>query len=128
MELTRRAFLGLTGLIATAAGAVENFIKHKLLGLPPPAEDERLAPREPDVWRPSVCHLCSAGCGVAARVVNGRVVKLEGLPAHPISRGTLCPRGLTGLTELYHPDRVLHPLKRVESEGKADSSRLGGMK
>ena len=100
MELTRRAFLGLTGLIATTAEAAENVLKHKLLGLPPPAEDEILPPREPERWVPSVCQLCPAGCGVLARVVNGHVVKLEGLPGHPINRGTLCPRGLAGLTEL----------------------------
>lgn len=118
MELTRRAFLGLTGLIATTAGAVEDLIKYRLLGLPPPAADEELLPRAPEQWAPSVCQLCPAGCGVAARVVQGRVVKLEGLPAHPVNQGALCPRGAAGLTELYHPDRLLQPLRRVGERGE----------
>lgn len=116
MKLTRREFLGFGGLVATTAGALEDFLKHKLLGLPP-EEGELLLPQEPARWVPSVCRLCPAGCGVAARVTEGRVVKLEGLPAHPVSRGALCPRGLAGLTELYHPDRLLRPMKRVGKRG-----------
>lgn len=118
MELTRRAFLGLTSLIATTAGAVEDLIRYRLLGFPAPPDDEPLLPREPDRWLPAVCQLCSAGCGIAARVAQGRVVKLEGLPAHPVNRGALCPRGLAGLTELYHPDRLLRPMKRIGRRGE----------
>src|SRR3989338_1226296 len=118
MELTRRAFLGLSGLLASTAGALDNLLKHRLLGSPPPAEDDELRPRGPEQWRPSVCQLCPAGCGVAARVVQGRVVKLEGLPEHPVNQGALCPRGAAGLSELYHPDRLLQPLRRVGKRGE----------
>src|SRR4029077_10070561 len=60
-------------------------------------------------WKPSVCPLCSAGCGVLARVMDGdaEVVRngesgvierglaknLEGNPSHPINQGRLCVRG-----------------------------------
>ena len=53
----------------------------------------------------TVCRECPAGCGVLARNRDGRVVKLEGNPDHPISTGSLCIRGQAALQGLYHPDR-----------------------
>ena len=74
------------------------------------------------VWKPSVCGLCAAGCGVTARVMDGDaevirngkpgvvrmglVKKLEGDPAHPLSQGRLCVRGQAGMQVTYHPDRI----------------------
>ena len=52
------------------------------------------------------CLLCSAGCGVRARCVNGQPVALAGAPADPLARGALCPFGLTGHHLPYHPARV----------------------
>jgi len=40
------------------------------------------------------------------RVVDGRAVKLEGNPLHPINQGRLCPKGQSGLQFLYDPDRI----------------------
>src|SRR2546430_16645087 len=53
----------------------------------------------------TVCRECPAGCGVLARNRDGRVVKLEGNPDHPVNRGGLCIRGQAALQGLYHPDR-----------------------
>lgn len=41
-------------------------------------------------WLPSTCTLCEAGCGIRVRVVEGRAVKIEGNPDHPVNRGGLC--------------------------------------
>src|SRR5487761_1291754 len=87
-------------------------------------------------WKPSVCTLCSAGCGTLVRVMegdaevvrNGRAglvkmglaKKIEGNPDHPVSRGKLCARGHAALQVLYHPDRLAHPLKRRGPRGSAD--------
>ncbi len=62
---------------------------------------------------PSTCMLCPGGCGVLARVVEGRLVKLEGNPIHPVNRGKLCALGQAAPQLLYHPDRVKTPLKRA---------------
>ncbi len=85
------------------------------------------------VWKPNICTLCSAGCGMTVRVMEGdaEVVrhgetglikmglakKLEGNPKHPISQGKLCARGQAGLQVTYHPDRIRHPLKRSGPRG-----------
>jgi len=63
-------------------------------------------------WFSTVCRECPAGCGVVARNREGRVVKLEGNPDHPVNRGALCPRGQAALQGLYHPDRFDGPQRR----------------
>ena len=67
---------------------------------------------------PTMCEICVWRCGVLAKVEDGRVVKLEGNPDHPHSKGNLCPRGQSGLMNTYDPDRVLSPLVRVGKRGE----------
>lgn len=78
-----------------------------------------------ETWVQSVCQTCPGGCGILARVVEGKVVKIEGNPAHPINRGTLCPWGQSGLQLLYNPDRVKGPLKRVGDRGSGEWEEIG---
>src|SRR3989304_526679 len=71
-----------------------------------------------DGYIPTMCEMCVWRCGVLARVEEGRVVKLEGNPDHPHSKGKLCARGQSGLMNTYDPDRVLTPLVRVGQRGE----------
>jgi anaerobic selenocysteine-containing dehydrogenase len=66
-----------------------------------------------DVKIPSVDLMCPVGCGILARRVNGRLVKIEGNPNHPINEGGLCPKGNSGIMTLYDPYRIKAPLKRT---------------
>ena len=66
----------------------------------------------------SMCEMCVWRCGLIAKIKDGRVVKLDGNPEHPHSRGKLCPRGQSGLMNTYDPDRVLTPLVRVGKRGE----------
>ena len=54
----------------------------------------------------TVCSLCYSCCGVLIHVKDGEVVRIEGDPDHPNSKGALCPKGLSGIELLYHPDRL----------------------
>src|SRR5438132_712284 len=63
-------------------------------------------------WFATVCRECPAGCGVIAKNREGRVVKLEGNPDHPVNQGALCARGQAALQGLYHPDRFAGPRLR----------------
>lgn len=65
----------------------------------------------------TVCGQCAAGCGVVARVVEGRVVKLDGNPGFPLNQGSIGPKGQAGVEVLYHPDRIRGPLKRDGERG-----------
>ena len=61
------------------------------------------------LWYASTCMECPAGCGVIAKNREGRVVKLEGNPHHPVNRGKLCIRGQAALQGVYDPDRLTIP-------------------
>src|SRR5215471_18070580 len=60
----------------------------------------------------TVCRECPSGCGVLAKNRDGRVIKLEGNPDHPVNAGALCMRGQAALQGLYHPDRFAGPQRR----------------
>ena len=61
------------------------------------------------IWYASTCRECPAGCGVLAKNREGRVIKLEGNPLHPINEGRLCIRGQAALQGVYNPDRLAIP-------------------
>jgi Fe-S-cluster-containing dehydrogenase component len=60
----------------------------------------------------STCRECSAACGIIAETRDGRAIKLEGNPEHPLNRGALCARGQSALQALYNPDRYRGPMIR----------------
>lgn len=64
-------------------------------------------------WVQSICQACPGGCGILVRVIDGKAVKIEGNPAHPINRGRLCSIGQAGLQMLYNPDRIKGPMKKI---------------
>jgi anaerobic selenocysteine-containing dehydrogenase len=64
-------------------------------------------------------------CGVLAHVdESGEVVALEGDPDHPLSEGYMCPKGLSYLQLVYHPDRLKYPLKRIGERGEGKWKRV----
>ena len=64
----------------------------------------------------TTCRECAAACGVLAEVRDGRPIKLEGNPEHPMNRGAICATGLSAVQGLYNPDRYRSPMVR---EGNA---------
>ena len=46
------------------------------------------------------------GCGMLVHVENGRITRVEGDPDSPLSRGTLCTKGLAQVERINHPDRL----------------------
>jgi anaerobic selenocysteine-containing dehydrogenase len=69
----------------------------------------------------TVCRACIAQCTVLAHVRDGRVIKLEGDPDGPMSRGSMCAKGLSGIQALYNPNRNKYPMIRVGERGRADN-------
>ena len=60
--------------------------------------------------------MCYNGCGIKVHRVNGVIVKIEGNPDCPRSRGKLCAKGNAGIMALYSPSRLKTPLKRTNPE------------
>jgi len=76
-------------------------------------EWERALPGLPN-WYATTCRECPAGCGMLVKTRNGRAIKAEGNPDHPVNRGALCALGQASLEGLYHPDRYKGPLTRKD--------------
>ncbi len=70
-------------------------------------------------WYASTCRECPAGCGILAKNREGRVIKVEGNPLHPVNRGRLCMRGQAALQGLYNPDRIKTPLLKENDNWKS---------
>src|SRR6202167_4774903 len=131
--MERRDFIkisALSGVMATLEGC--RSAEKQLIRFIP---EEELIPGIATI-KPGVCTLCSAGCGLQVRVMQGEAEvvrhgeqglikmglakKLEGNPQHPVNRGKLCARGQAGPQVLYHPDRITHPIKRTGARGSGE--------
>ncbi len=65
-----------------------------------------------------VCpHDCPDTCSMLVEVDEGRAVRMHGNPAHPFTQGFLCHKVSRYLERVYHPGRVLTPLRRVGAKG-----------
>ncbi len=113
-KVSRRRFLQ-----AGAVGAASAV----LVGCQRPGRWETLEPyvRPPEeqlagvaTWYASTCRQCPAGCGIVVRIMNGRALKIEGNPEHPLNQGKLCARGQAGLQVLYNPDRLPSPVQQAQ--------------
>ena len=109
--IKRRDFLKVLGV--TGAGAADRGLLHR--GgerlLPYVDRSRRHHPRRRDLVHERLQE-CSAGCGVWVRTREGRAVKLEGNPFHPVTQGGLCTQGQASLQGLYNPDRFTGPMLR----------------
>src|SRR5574341_1830217 len=130
MKVTRRGFLGWTGALAAAGVAGGDRIR-TLADVGAATYEAEVPPPGLEAWVASVCQQCTGGCGILVRTITAiedgkkRAVKIEGNPFHPISRGTLCPKGAAGLQALYDPDRLTGPLKRSGPRGGGNWQPVG---
>ncbi len=67
---------------------------------------------------------CHGGCGLKLFVRHGQLVKVEGDEDHPYNQGRVCPRALALTQYVYHPERLLHPMKRVGERGEGKFERI----
>ncbi|MDZ7288942.1 MAG: 4Fe-4S dicluster domain-containing protein [candidate division KSB1 bacterium] len=108
--IDRRSFLKLAGFSfasACLAGCEKGRVEKAIPFLIQP---EEITPGLA-YWYATTCAGCNAGCGVMAKCIDGRPIKLEGNPAHPLSRGGLCAVGQASLLGLYDSHRLKNPLR-----------------
>jgi anaerobic selenocysteine-containing dehydrogenase len=67
---------------------------------------------------------CPDACSILATAKNGRVVRLQGDPDHPFTRGFLCHKVANYDRRLYSPLRVLYPLRRIGAKGEGKFARI----
>ncbi|MFN4181982.1 MAG: molybdopterin-dependent oxidoreductase [bacterium] len=115
MELNRREFLQLSIGTGIAIGVFRRPIQ-EVLSADHPLPVKQWSVGQEDFFI-SQCSFCKNSCGFLCRVVDGNLVRIEGNPQSPVNRGSLCPAGISGVQHLYHPDRILQPLKRTGAKG-----------
>lgn len=108
LQMDRRTFLKIVGMgsVAITAGCTSE--ADKTLFSLVHAPDDMVTGKA--AWYATTCRECPAGCGIIAKNREGRVIKIEGNPLHPINSGKLCMRGQSTLQRIYHPDRIKTPL------------------
>jgi anaerobic selenocysteine-containing dehydrogenase len=75
---------------------------------------------------PTTCFNCESACGLLAYIdkETNQIQKFEGNPENPGSRGRNCAKGPSTLNQVYDPDRILYPLKRVGKRGEGEWERV----
>ncbi len=67
---------------------------------------------------PTTCAMCPSRCAAIGYTENGYVLKVEGNPESQRTQGAMCAKGQAGITQVYEPDRILRPLRRVGKRGE----------
>jgi Fe-S-cluster-containing dehydrogenase component len=107
-RFSRRSFLEATGF-ALFVSALEGCGRAPQQKAMSPAQQFEGAIPGKSSYYATVCGGCTAACGCLAEVRDGRPIKLEGNPDHPISRGGLCATGQAALLSLYDSKRLTGP-------------------
>lgn len=108
---TRRGFLAAAGfgLAGTALASCSRAPVDQ--AVPFLTQPEAVVPGRPTYYA-STCAACTASCGLLVKTRDGRPIKLEGNPDHPISRGGLCAVGQASILGLYDSQRLDAPLRQ----------------
>ncbi|MGE5313473.1 MAG: 4Fe-4S dicluster domain-containing protein [Acidobacteriota bacterium] len=82
----------------------------------------------------STCTACSHACGILVKTREGRPIKIDGNPEHPVSRGKTCARGQASIMNLYDPERLREPMQKFAGMGfgkttwkSADDAVIGAL-
>lgn len=111
--LTRRDVLKLVGMggavaaVLSGCGPMAKYVRRQ-----PYYDMPEYALPGKSVYFATTCRECPAGCGLVVRTVEGRAIKIEGNPNHPVNRGATCARGQAALETLYNPDRAKGPTRQ----------------
>jgi anaerobic selenocysteine-containing dehydrogenase len=117
-KISRRDFLKLAGAgaittaVLTGCGPASRYVVRR-----PYTDMPEYNQTGVSTYYATTCRECPAGCGLIVRTMEGRALKVEGNPNHPVSRGKVCSRGLTSVQALYNPDRIQGPRKQARGGG-----------
>jgi Fe-S-cluster-containing dehydrogenase component/anaerobic selenocysteine-containing dehydrogenase len=106
--MSRKQFLALLAASAafTAAGCSDYRDKGEIV--PYTKKPEEVTPGVPNYYA-STCAGCSQACGILIKTREGRPIKIDGNPDHPINRGKICAKGQASVLNLYDPVRLRKP-------------------
>ena len=124
--VSRRKFLKLGAVAATATaaitgtGALTNAKEPRIQG----GRDYSPATGKARKAIPSACWQCVSRCPIIGYVEDGKLVKVEGQPNSIRTDGKICAKAQAGPNQVYDPDRILYPMKRVGKRGEGKWKRI----
>ena len=62
----------------------------------------------------TLCRMCDDRCAINVYLEDGKIVDIDGYKDHPWNRGRLCVKARAAVDMVYHPDRLLKPLKKTK--------------
>ncbi len=109
--ISRRKFLALVSASAALAGAGCSDYRSKGNIVPYNQMPEEITVGDPTYYA-STSTACTHGCGILIKTREGRPIKIDGNPDHPVSKGKTCAKSQASILELYDPDRLQDPMKK----------------
>src|SRR6185437_4664613 len=79
---------------------------------------------QPEIFFGACPHDCPDTCSMLFDVRGGVLHGVRGNPDHPMTRGGLCVKVKDYEKRHYHPDRVLHPMRRVGPKGSKEFEQI----
>ena len=112
-SISRRKFLALLGASAALAGTACSDYRDKGEIIPYNKIPEEITIGKANYYA-STCTACPNACGILIKTREGRPIKIDGNPDHPVSKGKICAQGQASIMSLYDPDRLKNPKKKLE--------------
>ncbi len=119
--ISRRRFLALLSASSAFAFAACSNFKDKGEIVPYNKKPEELILGNANFYASSL-NCCQNNCSVLVKTREGRPLKIDGNPDHPINQGKVCVRGQASILNLYDPDRLKSPLQKVSNRQFAQVS------
>jgi len=107
-SMSRKQFLALLSASAAFAAAGCSNYKDKGEIVPYTKKPEEIVPGVANHYA-STCTGCAQACGILIKTREGRPIKIDGNPDHPVNRGKVCAKGQASILDLYDPYRLRAP-------------------
>ncbi len=110
--MSRKQFLGLVSASAAFAAAGCTNYRDKGEIVPYNKKPEELTLGIANYYA-STCNGCEQSCGILIKTREGRPIKIDGNPDHPVNKGKICSKGQASILNLYSPERLKDPMQKI---------------
>ncbi|TRZ53526.1 4Fe-4S dicluster domain-containing protein [bacterium] len=112
--ISRRKFFALVASSAALAATACSDYRDKGSIVPYNKKPEEVTVGNPNFYA-STCTACPNACGILIKTREGRPIKVDGNPDHPINKGKICAVGQASVLNLYDPSRLKEPMFRISA-------------
>lgn len=112
--MSRRKFLAVLSASAALTATACTDYRDKGEIIPYNKRPEEVLPGIANYYA-STCTECSLACGILIKTREGRPIKIDGNPDHPVNKGKICTKGQASILSLYDPERLKEPKFGIDS-------------